>query len=67
MCTLKGCSVSDSFFTVIGDKIELRRPVLAPSVLHAVIVVPSEENSVCNIHSTVQLFLAVQPFGRVAF
>ena len=53
---LRGCSVSDSLVTVIGDQMALRRPVFSPSVLilQAVTVVLWEVNSVCSIHSRVQ-------------
>ena len=56
MCILRSCCVSNSFVMVIGDQTTLRRPVFAPSILtlHAVSVVLSEVNSVCNIHSRVQ-------------
>ena len=56
MCILRGCSASDSFVTVIGVQMALRRPVFVPSVLtlQAVIVVLWEMNSVCSIHSRVQ-------------
>ena len=42
MCILRGCSVSDSFVTVMCDQMALKRPVFAPSVvtLQAVPVVP---------------------------
>ena len=33
MCILRGFSVSDSFVTVIGDQMALKRPVFGPSVL----------------------------------
>ena len=51
MCILSACSVSDSFVTVIGDQMALRRPAFVPSVLtlQAVSVVLSEVKSVCNI------------------
>ena len=41
MRLLRGCSVSDSLVTVIGDQMALRRPDFAPPVLtlHAVAVV----------------------------
>ena len=57
MCKLRGCSVGDSFVTVIGDQMALRRSVFAPSVLtlQAVTLVSSEVNSVLQ-HS-----LRVQP------
>ena len=50
---MRSCNVSDSFVTVIGDQMALRRPVFAPSVLtlQAVTVVLREVNSVFNIHS----------------
>lgn len=56
MCILRGCCVSDSFVTDIGDQMALRRPVRAHSVLtlQAVTVLRLEVNSVCNIHSRVQ-------------
>ena len=65
------CSVSDSFVTVIGDQMALRRPVFVPSV------VCWEVNSVWNIPTRVQQYPAdeyalllkkLQPFeqGRIA-
>ena len=30
MCILRGCSISDSLVTVIGDQMALRRPVFVP-------------------------------------
>ena len=60
MCKLRGCDVSDSFVKVIGDQMVLRRPVFLPSVVtpQAVTVVFREVNSVCNIHSRIQPYLA---------
>ena len=48
MCILRGFSVSDSFGTVIGDQMALRRPVFAPCVLtvQEINMVISEVNSV---------------------
>ena len=56
MCILRGFSVSDSFVTVIGDQMALRRIIFVPFfvTLQAITVVLSEVNSVCNIHSSVQ-------------
>ena len=41
VCILRGCSVYNSFFTVIGEQMTLRRPVFAPCfvTLQAVTVV----------------------------
>ena len=53
---LRGCSVSDSFVTAIGDQLALRGPVFAFSVvtLQAVIVVLSDANIVFYIQTRIQ-------------
>ena len=54
MCTLRDCSVTDWFVTVIGDHVALRRPIFHPVLtLQAVTVVLWGVKSVCNIHSRV--------------
>ena len=55
MCIPRGCSVNDSFVTVIGDQMALRRPAFVPSVLtlQSVTVMLWEVKSVCNIHPRV--------------
>ena len=56
MWILRGCNISSSLVTVIGDQLALRRPIFASSVftLLAETVVIWEVNSVWNIHSRIQ-------------
>ena len=56
VCVLRGCSVYNSFFTVIGEQMTLRRLVFSPCfvTLQAVTVMLCEVKNVCKIHSRVQ-------------